>query len=643
MANYYDKAKSMTDEEAGKILKSRLGAEDYQKLIGIGNSHLYRFIAGYVELCNPDKVFVSTNSPSEVQYIREAAIRNREEAGLADKGHTVHFDGYYDQARDKGHTKFLLPKSVVLGPEINAIDRDEGLEEIHHILKNIMRGHELYILFFCLGPINSEFAIPCVQLTDSSYVAHSETLLYRPGYEEFKKLGDCERFFKFVHSQGELQPAGLGLGVSKNIDKRRVYIDLQDETIYSTNTQYAGNTIGLKKLAMRLAINRASKEGWLTEHMLIMGVHGPKGRTSYFLGAFPSMCGKTSTSLVEGETIVGDDIAYLRKKGGKVHAVNVEKGIFGIIRDVNSRDDSIIWKALHKPGEVIFSNVLVTEGKGVYWIGKDGEVPKKGINHSGEWTVGKRDADGAEISPSHKNARYTFDMRILDNLDSKLNHPEGVVVSGIIYGGRDSDTYVPVEESFNWQHGIITKGASLESETTAATLGQEGVRTFNPMSNLDFLSIPIGKYIENNLNFGVELSNSPLIFSVNYFLKDSAGNFLNGKQDKRVWLKWMELRANKEVDAIKTPTGFIPEYKALKRLFKETLGKDYSEEDYNKQFTIRIPESLAKIDRITKIYKTRVTDTPQILFKVLEEQRQRLIKAKEKYGDYIKPVTLANQ
>jgi len=431
--------------------------------------------------------------------------------------------------------------------------------------------------------------------------------------------------------------SNLSIPRSKNIDKRRVYVDLEDEVIYSTNTQYGGNTIGLKKLAMRLAINRASKEGWLTEHMLVMGVHGPKGRMSYLLGAFPSMCGKTSTAMIEGETILGDDIAYLRKKGGEVRAVNVEKGMFGIMQGVNSKDDAIIWKTLHTPGEIIFSNVLVTKEKGVCWIGKDGEVPKQGVNHSGEWTPGKKDAEGKEILPSHKNARFTIGLKLLENLDPRLNNPDGVVVSGIIYGGRDSDTLVPVEESFSWQHGIITKGASLESETTAATLGKAGVRTFNPMSNLDFLSIPIGKYIEGNLNFGADLTNPPIIFSVNYFLKGADGNFLNDKNVKRVWLKWMELRAHKEVDAIETPTGLIPEYEDLRRLFKETLGQDYSEKDYDKQFTIRVPEHLAKIDRVTEIYRTRVTDTPQIVFKVFEEQRQRLIKAREKYGDYIKP------
>jgi phosphoenolpyruvate carboxykinase (GTP) len=274
---------------------------------------------------------------------------------------------------------------------------------------------------------------------------------------------------------------------------------------------------------------------------------------------------------------------------------------------------------------------------GSYWNGKDGQRPEKGINHSGEWSAGKKDAHGDEITPSHKNARFTLDMKILDNFDSIMDDPEGVPISGLIYGGRDKDTCVPVEESFDWTHGIITKGACLESETTAATIGGEGVRVFNPMSNLDFLSIPIGRYIQNNLDFGKNLTNQPKVFSVNYFLKDKDGKWLNHKNDKRIWLKWMELRVNGDADAIKTPTGFIPKYEDLKRLFLEVYNKDYSEEDYVKQFTIRIPESLAKIDRLMKIYKERVLDTPDIVFAVLEEQRARLEKARSEIGDYIPP------
>ncbi len=620
-----------TDE----ILKDKCVGEGYEKLLKINNPGLNEFIAKYVELGNPDKVFVCADTPEDIKYIREQAIKNGEESKLKMEGHTVHFDNYYDQGRDKKNTGILVPKGVNLGEAIETKDRDAGLRDIHEILKDIMKGKELYILFFCLGPTNSIFSIPAVQLTDSSYVAHSETLLYRLGYAESVRQGPKARFFKFVHSQGELDERKT----SKNLDKRRIFIDLEDNIVYSVNTQYGGNTIGLKKLAMRLAINQGSKEGWLTEHMLVMGVHGPKNRVTYFLGAFPSLCGKTSTAMLDGETIVGDDIAYLRKKDGQVRAVNVEKGMFGIIMGVNSKDDPSQWKALNNPGQIIFSNILVTEDKGVHWIGKDGEVPPKGYNHSGEWLAGKKDKEGKEIKCSHPNARFTLSLDTLDNLDPKLNDPEGVTVAGMVYGGRDSDTCVPVEEAYDWQHGIITKGASLESETTAATLGKEGVRAFNPMSNLDFLSIPIDKYIQNNLDFAKGLSKTPLIFSVNYFLKDKDGNFLNEKTDKKVWYKWMELRSQNEVEAIKTPTGLIPKYEDVKRLFKEVLKKEYSQEDYNKQFMLRIPENLAKIERIKKIYenKAQIPDAPKVIFEELEKQRQRLMQAKEKYGDYITP------
>jgi len=616
-----------------QILKSRLTQENFQKLAAIDNDEMHDFVAKYIDLCNPGSVFVSTDSADDIRYVREAAVRNGEEENLALGGHTIHFDGYHDQARDKAQTKFLLPEGVDLGPDINAINKDEGLKELKEIMRDIMKGKEVYVRFYCLGPCKSAFSIPCLQITDSAYVAHSEDLLYRHGYEEFKRLGKSARFFKFVHSAGELDERK----VSKNIDKRRVYIDTYDGIVYSVNTQYGGNTIGLKKLAMRLAIKRASEEGWLTEHMLLMGIHGPKGRISYFTGAFPSLCGKTSTSMISGETIVGDDIAYLRKMDGVVRAVNVECGMFGIIQGINSVDDPIIWKTLHSPGEIIFSNVLVTNDKKVYWIGKDGEVPASGYNHSGQWTSGKKDAKGSEITPSHKNARFTLNLKLLENVDSNLDNPAGVALSGIIYGGRDSDTWLPVQESFDWTHGIITKGAALESETTAATLGKEGVRKFNPMSNLDFVSIPLGQYIQNNLDFGKDAKNPPRIFGVNYFIKDKEGNFLNEKTDKAVWLKWMELRVNNDVEAITTPTGLIPKYEDLKRLFKHLLNKDYTQEDYIKQFTLRIPENLAKIDRIEKIYREKVADAPKILFDVLGEERKRLTSAREKWGDYIPP------
>jgi phosphoenolpyruvate carboxykinase (GTP) len=627
--------------ETVNLLKSKLSRQDYEKLKKLNNEKIFEFIAKFINICNPSKVSVLNDSEEDIAYTRKAAIKNHEEAKLATPNHTIHFDGYYDQARDKARTKFLLPPGRDLGPELNTMKKEEGLKEIYKIMDNIMKGHELFIKFFCLGPNNSEFSIPCLQLTDSAYVAHSEDLLYRQGYQDFVRLGKKAKYFKFVHSQGELEETSLGLLVSKNIDERRVYIDLEDEIIYSTNTQYGGNTIGLKKLAMRLAINRASKEGWLTEHMLVMGVHGPKNRISYFTGAFPSMCGKTSTAMINGEKIVGDDIAYIKNIYGKARSVNVESGIFGIIEGINGKDDPLQWKALNEPIEIIFTNQLYYDDGKVYWNGKPGEKPKKGYNHSGKWYEGKRDKEGNIITASHKNARFTFKMDVLENADEKLHDPMGVEVSGFIYGGRDSDTSVPVEETFDWIHGIITKGACLESETTAATLGKEGIRVFNPMSNIDFLSIPIGQYIKDNLKFGRNLKHhAPRIFSVNYFLKDNAGNWLNHKNDKAIWLKWMELRVNDDVEAIKTPTGSIPYFEDLERLFKEVLNKTYTKEDYIKQFTTRIPENLSKIERMKEIYTERVEDTPDILFEVLDEQKERLIEYQEEFGDYISPFDL---
>jgi len=621
-----------------EFLKEKLTAENYQRLAAVENPKMHQFVAGAIELGQPASVFVCTDASQDVDYIRELAVKTGEEIPLDTPGHTCHFDGYYDQARDKDQTKYLLPPGSELGASLNSIDKQTGVEEVRSFLAGSMAGREMLVCFFCLGPRDSEFSIPCVQITDSPYVAHSETILYRLGYEQFKKIGSSPDFFRFLHSEGELENA-----VSKNIDKRRVYIDLQENIVYSVNTQYGGNTIGLKKLALRLAINRASGEGWLAEHMFVLGAHGPGGRVTYFTGAFPSACGKTSTSMLPGQTIIGDDIAYLRKKSGQVRCVNVEKGIFGIIRDVNAQDDPIIYEALTSPCEVIFSNVLIDESRKPHWLGMGSELPTEGTNHSGKWHAGKTDAQGNEITPSHKNARYCLNIPDLRNRDPLIDAPEGVPVGGIIYGGRDSDTWVPVEQAFNWAEGIILKGASLESETTAATLGKEGVRTFNLMSNLDFLSIPLGKYVQNNLDFAKGLDSPPLIFSVNYFLRDEHGKYLNGMADKVVWILWAELRVNGDADAMEAPTGLIPKYEDLERLFKEHLNAEYSQADYVQQFTFRIPENLAKLDRVEKVYRQKVPDTPQILYDTFAGVRKRLKAAQDKYGDYISPFDLVAQ
>src|SRR5210317_1360650 len=201
------------EEDHRVLLKKRLTDEHFQKLISIENPQLHQFVSHYIELLNPDHIFVCTDAADDRAFIRDAAITAGEEVKLAIEGHTIHFDGYADQARDKENTKFLLPKGLDLGASINSKDKQEGLEEIQGIFKNIMQGHTLYVRFFCLGPTNSEFSIPAVQLTDSAYVAHSEDLLYRAGYEEFKRLEGSPDFFTFVHSAGELDERNCTVNV----------------------------------------------------------------------------------------------------------------------------------------------------------------------------------------------------------------------------------------------------------------------------------------------------------------------------------------------------------------------------------------------------------------------------------------------
>ena len=622
----------MNSEET-RLLQEKMGDINYKKICDLKNDKLNRYILKYVQLCNPDTVFVRTDAPEDNEYIRTEAVKLGEEISLATEGHTIHFDGYYDQARDKSKTKYLLEEDQVLGSDINSEERQKGLDEVHELLKDSMVGKEMLICFFCLGPTGSVFSIPAVQITDSFYVAHSEGILYRSGYQQFRDLGGGERFFRFVHTAGKLEG-----GVSADVDKRRVYIDLNEEMVFSTNTQYAGNTVGLKKLSMRLAIKRASEEGWLTEHMFLMGVYGAdKKRLTYFSGSFPSACGKTATSMLEGERIVGDDIAYLRNIDGVIKSVNVEKGIFGIIRDVNEDSDPEIFKALTDPGEVIFSNVLIDKDNNPRWLDDGRETPSDGINYAGKWKPGKKGPDGKEVFCAHKNARYTIKIKDLENCDDNLENPAGVELGGVIYGGRDSDTNVPVQQSFDWEHGILTQAATIESETTAATLGKEGVRTFNLMANLDFLSIPIGRYIQNNLDIVKGAKKIPFIFHVNYFLRGEDGKFLNGIKDKHVWIKWMEKRVNGEAGALEMPTGCIPRYEDLALLFREVLDKGYTRGEYEQQFKLRIPENLAKIERIRNIYHTKVFDTPHALLQALDEQQKSLKDWREKYGDYVSP------
>ncbi|MFC2039315.1 phosphoenolpyruvate carboxykinase (GTP) [Chloroflexota bacterium] len=609
------------------ILESRLSKGNLQKILELNKPSLNELISTAILRFQPDSVFISTGSEEDLHYIRTQAIRRGEEKPLFMSGHTIHRDGYEDQGRDPLHTRFCVSDGSSLGSGINFIDRTKGITEIDEIMNQAMHGREMIVSFYSLGPVGTDFAIPCVQLTDSFYVAHSEDILYRPGYELFKQVK--EGFFGFLHSVGVLEH-----GVCKDVDLRRIYIDLENNFVYSANTQYAGNTVAAKKLAHRLAINKAAKEGWLAEHLFISGVPSCEGdKVTYISGGFPSWCGKTSTSMLFD--IVGDDLAHLRKKDGVVYAANVEHGMFGVIKDVNPEDDPCIHELLINSGEIIFSNVLDVDGR-PYWQGMgDVDIPLRGYNHSGPWWREKKDGKGKQIPASHDNARFCVRLAGIENFDAT----QVVPLEGIIYGGRSSKRPVPVSQSYGWVHGVFY-GASIESEPTAATVGGAGVKTvINPMANAEFLSIPIGTYLENHIRFGKDLKKAPEVFYVNYFLTDDEGKFMNTKMDKKVWVRWIERRINQKVDAYATPIGFIPKFEDLAEFFRIELGVTYSQADYEQQFMIRVRQLLDKLGAIEEFYQQETSAVPRQIVAAIDVQRRLLLQAEEKQGSDISPLS----
>ncbi|MDA3849652.1 MAG: phosphoenolpyruvate carboxykinase (GTP), partial [Spirochaetaceae bacterium] len=578
------------------LLKEKMSDQSYSRLTALKNQKVYDFVGEFAAHCDPATIYVCDDSKEDEAFVKAQALKKGEELPMALSEQTIHWDGYNDQARDKANTRYMVyPENMEKMKAMNSLPYDQAYDEIMGIAKGNMKGKDAIVKFFAEGPTDSPFTIPCVQFTDSWYVTHSEAILYRSAYDHFLNEGaQCQDFFKFIHSAGPCDERGCVI----NLDKRRIYMDTQNKIVYSMNAQYAGNSVGLKKHAMRLAINKAGKEGWLCEHMFLMACQN-KGRKTYFSGAYPSACGKTATAMIPGEQIVGDDIIYARNINGEFRAVNVEQGIFGIIKDVNADDDPVIFENAMKNQEVIFSNILQGPDKMPYWLGQGVDNPKSGLNHIGEWTEGMKDNKGNEVPVAHPNSRYTMRLDYLDNFDKKgFESKDGVKVSGVLYGGRDSDTSVPVEESPSWKDGILLKACTLESETTAATLGQAGVRAASPMANMDFVSYPLGEYTLNNIKFGEGCKAEPKIYSTNYFMKDPKGNFMTSKLAKKVWLHWAEGRIHGEYDAMDTPTGKIPFYADLKVLFDEFLPNEgFTEEKYTYLFTFRCTKLIEKLER----------------------------------------------
>ncbi len=621
---------------AREVLARSLDETGREKLAAIRNEEALIKIAGAIAMCQPDRVFINTGSAADVQWVRDYALEKGEEARLAKPGHTIHFDLPEDQARLVKQTFYIVNAGEKFSALAKTYLRDDALAYVQEHVRGIMKGMVMMVGFYSRGPVGAEASIPAIEITSSAYVVHSAELLYRNCYRDFDREAARRGgvFFTNVHSEGPNRP--------EDVPNARIFMDRSWLTTYSTFCTYAGNTLLMKKGNHRFAVDYATYyrvEQELSEHMFITGLRGPGGRITYFAGAAPSGCGKTTTAMV-GTDFVGDDLAQMWiAKDGTLRAVNPEKGIFGIVEDVNREGDPHLMAALRdQQSEVIWSNVLIDE-KGVpYWTGCGEPLPRRGRNFQGEWHEGKTDGEGKPIPPSHKNSRCTLDCREIANHNAAANaDPHGVPVKVITYSGRDADTMPPVWVARTADEGVAI-GASIVSKATATEVGATGVNR-QPWANAPFIPGPLADYMAAQFKFfnskKFNDAGRPVLAGLNYFLthgsRGGAGDKLLGeKRDVKVWLGWLERYVHGDVTAIETPIGMIPRYEDLRKLFAD-IDKPYDRELYERQFGLYVENIVARIDLQTAAYAKEENLPPQ-LFRVYERQKAELLDLKSKYG-----------
>jgi len=635
-----------TAEQAEKLFAERLDEANRAKLDRIRNEEARIAIAGAIALVDPESVFVHDGSPEARAHVRRVALERKEEEQLKMPDHTIHFDLPEEQARIVDRTFYIVNPDEKVSVLAKKILRDDALAYVRDYMKGIGKGMPLFVGFYSRGPIGAKAAIPALEITTSAYVTHSADILYRNVYARFDE--EVERaglFFTNVHSQGPNRP--------EDLPNARVFMDRSWLTTFSTYCTYAGNTLLLKKGNHRFAVDLATYlkvEEELSEHMFITGMTGPGGRKTFFAGAAPSGCGKTTTAMV-GTDFIGDDLAQLWiAEDGTLRAINPEQGIFGIIKDVNRESDPYLMKAIREPGsEVIWSNVLVADGV-PYWEGSGEELPERGINFQGEWWKGKTDENGKPIPPSHPNARVTVPCTSIGNYNEQLaEDPAGVPVKVITYSGRDADTMPPIVVARSPEEGVVI-GASIVSQATATEVGVTGVRR-QPWANAPFIPGPLGDYMNAQFKFfgSKKFSNEgrPILAGLNYFLTHEARGgsgkgLLGEKRDVRVWLSWLERFAHGEVKAIETPIGFLPLYEDLRSLFAELIDKDYPRELYDMQFSLYIDNLVARIDLQTEAFR-KDENIPELLFEIYDRQKKELLALREKHGAVVPPATLPEE
>ena len=631
-----------TLEAAFTVFDSKMDGEHLARIKRIQNSEVLQKIANTIVMCNPEVVFVNTGSKSDRNFIRNLALVKGEESRLPMENHTIHFDLKQEQGRIIDRTFYFANPGDLVSSLANRIDREEALVFLREHMAGIMKGMTMIVGFYTRGPIGAPVSNPALEITSSAYVAHSAEILYRNAYGVFdEEVQQRGHFFTNLHSEG--------LNRAEDLPTARVFMDRSWQTTYSINCTYAGNTLLLKKGNHRFSVDKAVYENpgeELAEHMFITGIQGPGGRVTWVTGAAPSGCGKTTTAMA-GDQFVGDDLAQMWiAADGSIRSVNPECGIFGIVEDVNWEGDPKLMHCLREPGtEVIWSNVLIDESGLPQWTG-NGEDPQKGVNFQGPWKKGMKDQNGKPIPISNPNARCTLASAALENYSATAEDPNGAETRIITYSGRDSDTMPPVWVAKTPDQGVVI-GACIVSAATATEVGATGVRRA-PWANAPFIPGSLADYMDAQFKFfgneKISKDKAPIMAGLNYFLTHearggSSKKLLGEKRDVKVWLAWLERRAHGEVAALDTPIGYLPEYRDLKKLFKEILGKDYTEELYVKQFSLYVDHIVSRIDLQIEAYG-KEENLPPRLFEILNEQLGGLIALKEAFGPVVEPSQL---
>ncbi len=513
---------------------------------------LERWVDEVAAITQPDRIVWCDGSDEEAQQLYEQGLAERTFYRLNQKAYPgchLHRSHPSDVARTEHLTFICSRRQEDAGPTNNWMSPEEARAKTLPLFRGAMKGRTMYVLPYLMGPVGSPFSKVGVEVTDSVYVAASMRIMTRLGKVALEQLGNSEDFCPGLHSLGDLSP------------ERRFILHFPEErTIWSVGSGYGGNALlGKKCFSLRIASWIGRQEGWLAEHMLILGLEDPSGQVWYMAAAFPSACGKTNLAMLvspladRGYRVwtVGDDIAWLRiGPDGRLWAVNPEAGFFGVAPGTSDRTNPNMMAAIRR--NTIFTNVAVTQDGLPWWEGINGTGPDSLIDWRGNrWSPGSDKA-------AHPNSRFTVPARNCPSMSPHWEDPQGVPISAIIFGGRRARVAPLVYQSFNWQHGVFV-GAGMASETTAAAIHAVGVTRRDPMAMLPFCGYNMGDYFAHWLRMGQRLAHPPLVFHVNWFRTDENGRFLwpGFGENVRV-LKWIVERVQGKADGVETPIGFVP-------------------------------------------------------------------------------------